>query len=310
MVKKIVVVLLGPTAVGKTEASIRIAKEFSCEIVSVDSRQVYKLMDIGTAKPPLEVREEIPHHLIDIVFPDEVYTAGDFCSDADRAIKGVLERGNLPLLVGGTALYYWLFLRNPMSRLPKANTELRKNLLQLGKDKLYEELSKVDPMSAKKIHPNDLHRIVRALEVYYITGKPLSYLHCYSKESSGAEYDALWIGLNRDRGELYERINKRVEEMISKGLIDEVKKLLELGYSPDLPAMRGHGYRELCDYFSGKYTLEEAIDNIKKDTRHYAKRQLTWFRKWKDIKWFHPDNIGNILATIGRWLDAKLKQVR
>lgn len=308
MVKKIVIVLLGPTAVGKTEASIRIAQSFNCEIVSVDSKQIYKLMDIGTAKPSLEIREKIPHHLIDIVFPNEVYTAGDFCFDADRVIKDILERGKIPLLVGGTALYYWLFFRNPIARLPKANKELRKNLLQFGKDRLYEELVKVDPISAKRIHPNDLHRILRALEVYYITNKPLSYWHYHGREGN-SEYEVLWIGLNRDRNELYDRINKRVDEMILQGLIEEVRRLLELGYSPELPAMRGHGYRELCDYFDGKCSLREAIDNIKRDTRHYAKRQMTWFRKWKDIEWFHPDNIENILVTIGRWLDAKLKQI-
>ncbi|MCS7233845.1 MAG: tRNA (adenosine(37)-N6)-dimethylallyltransferase MiaA [Synergistetes bacterium] len=305
MVKKIVIVLLGPTAVGKTETSIEIAKRFNCEIVSVDSKQIYKLMDIGTAKPPLEIRNKIPHYLIDIVFPNEVYTAGDFCIDASKIINGILERGKIPLMVGGSALYYWLFLRNPISYLPKADENLRKSLTQLGKDRLYEELSKVDPISAKRIHSNDLHRMVRALEVYYITGKPLSYWHsCKRKDKN--DYKILWIGLNRERSELYDRIDKRVEKMISQGLVEEVKSLLEAGYSPDLPAMKGHGYREICDYFRGKYSLKEAINAIKKDTRHYAKRQMTWFGKWKDVEWFHPDNLKEILERVERWLNTSL----
>ncbi len=305
MDKKIVLILLGPTAVGKTEISLKIAKEFPCEIVSVDSRQIYKLMDIGTAKVPPEIRKEIPHHLIDIVFPDEVYTAGDFCSDAKNIVENILSRNKIPFLVGGTALYYWLFLRNPLSPLPKGDRTLRSELLTKNRFTLYEELLKVDPISASKIHPNDLYRIVRALEVYKLTGKPMSFWH---KESELKEsYETLWLGLFRDRGELYERINKRVDDMISQGLVDEVKKLLDMGYSPELPAMRGHGYRELCDYFQGKISLEEAIDAIKRDTRHYAKRQMTWFKKWKDVEWFHPGEVSKILDRIKRWLYASLE---
>ncbi|MDK2871902.1 MAG: tRNA dimethylallyltransferase [bacterium] len=309
MVRKIIIVILGPTAVGKTDISISIAEKFECEIISVDSKQIYKLMDIGTAKPPREVRERIPHHLIDIVFPDEIYTVGDFCVDAAKLVESISVRGKVPLMVGGTALYYWLFLRNPISNLPKADHELREELIKLGKKKLYDKLLEVDPISANRIHPNDLQRIVRALEVFYLTGKPLSYWLTFEAEKSD-KYEVLWLGLNRDRNELYERINRRVDEMISKGLVEEVRGLLDMGYSPDLPALRGHGYREICDYFKGKCSLERAIDEIKKDTRNYAKRQLTWFRKWKDVEWFHPDESDKVVTRVGRWLDARFKQIR
>lgn len=307
MDKKVILILLGPTAVGKTEISLEIAKEFNCEIVSVDSRQIYKLMDIGTAKPSPEIRKEIPHHLIDIVFPDEVFTAGDFCFEAEKIIEDISNRGRIPFLVGGTALYYWLFLRNPMANLPRADKQLREELLKTDKARLYEELLNIDPESARRIHPNDLYRIVRAIEVFRLTGKPISFW--YSKQQSKSEkyYDILWIGLIRDRVELYDRINRRVNEMISKGLIDEVKALLDMGYSPELPAMKGHGYRELCEYFLGKISLDKAVEAIKRDTRHYAKRQITWFKKWIDIEWFHPDKVREIKDRIERWLNEKLK---
>ncbi|MCD6363291.1 MAG: tRNA (adenosine(37)-N6)-dimethylallyltransferase MiaA [Synergistetes bacterium] len=310
MDEKIVLVLLGPTAVGKTEASFEIAQKFNCEIISVDSRQIYKLMDIGTAKPSLEERKKVPHHLIDIVYPDEVYTAGDFCSDAHRIIDEISERGKLPLMVGGSALYYWLFFRKPMSPLPRGSPSLRESLLRRGRETLYKELRKVDPESAKKIHPNDLYRIVRALEVYHLTGRPISRWHSEWKGKAPKErYKVLWLGLIRDRDEIYRRIDLRVDDMLSRGLIEEVKRLIEMGYSPDLPSMKGHGYREICDYFLGKLTLEEAINAIKKDTRHYAKRQLTWFRKWKDIEWFHPDGLDKLIRRVERWLDEKFERL-
>ncbi len=311
MDEKVVLVLLGPTAVGKTEASLSIARKFNCEIISVDSRQIYKLMDIGTAKPSIEDRKRIPHHLIDIVYPDEIYTAGDFCSDAERIIDDILKRGKIPFMVGGSALYYWLFFRNPISPLPRGNPALRKKLLSRGKDILYRELSEVDPVSAKKIHPNDLYRIIRALEVYYLTGKPMSLWHLERKgKVREKRYKVLWLGLMREREEIYRRIDLRVDRMISEGLVGEVKKLLEMGYSPDLPSMKGHGYREICDYFSGKLSLEEAIYAIKRDTRHYAKRQLTWFRKWGDIEWFHPDELDRLMIRVEEWIDEAVRGLR
>ncbi|SFJ50450.1 tRNA dimethylallyltransferase [Thermoflavimicrobium dichotomicum] len=279
-------VIVGPTAVGKTALSLKLAKEFSGEIISGDSMQVYRQMDIGTAKATVEERKEVPHHMIDLIDPDTSFSVQEFQQLAQKSILEVYLRGHLPMLVGGTGLYVESITHGyHMPRVPE-NREYRAKLAALaekeGNEALHRRLQEVDPETASRLHPNDRRRIIRALEVYNETGKRFSEL----KKKEPSPYRLLWIGLTMPRPLLYQRINERVDQMMAKGLVDEVRKLKEKGYHRGLTSMQAIGYKEIISYLDGEMTLEEAVDLIKKGTRKFAKRQLSWFRRIPEIHWF------------------------
>jgi tRNA dimethylallyltransferase len=284
---KPLIVILGPTAVGKSSLAIPLAQRWNTEIVSVDALQVYKYMDIGTAKPSLLEQSLVPHHMIDIVYPDEDYNAGRYEKEAGQVIDLILRARKIPLLAGGCGLYLKALLHG-LFQGPQIDPDLRKQLRQESAQKgdrfLYETVNRIDPQAAQRIHPNDRGRLIRAIEVYLQTGIPIS---AYQKEHSFQQlrYRAKIIGLTRIRNDLYSRIEKRVDEMIEKGLVEEVRKLLESGYSQNSTALQGLGYRQIASCLQGKYSLEEAIRILKRETRHYAKRQFTWFRKLDKVHW-------------------------
>ncbi|ADL07945.1 tRNA (adenosine(37)-N6)-dimethylallyltransferase MiaA [Thermosediminibacter oceani] len=312
MVKKLLLAIVGPTAVGKTEIAIEVALRLNGEIISADSMQIYRYMDIGTAKPTLSERKGVPHHMIDIVDPDKEFSVADFQSMAKDCIADIHARGKLPILSGGTGLYVNAVCYNyafcDFEKDEELRLQLKSEAEKYGNEFLYEKLKQVDPKAAEKIHPNNLRRIIRALEVYIKTGVPFSYSEELTKQQE-SPYDLLIFGLTRPREELYERINKRVLLMIEKGFVDEVKRLLEMGYSEDLNPMQGLGYRQIIDYLQGRITLEEAIYLISRDTRRYAKRQYTWFRKDKNIIWLDVSREGErkIIENIVKSVEGKLK---
>ena len=300
-----VVVIVGPTASGKTDLAVRLAEGCAGEIVNADSMQVYRGMDIGTAKPSPELRQRVPHHLIDIVEPDVNFSASDFRREAARAIADIVERGRRAFVVGGTGLYIRALLQGLVDSPSGAETvrrELEETAERFGNEALLEELARVDPVIAAWLHPNDRLRIVRALEVYRLTGRPISQQrseHGFADEY----YRALKIGLTVERRELYERIDRRVERMIAEGLVEEVRALLGRGFSPGAKALRSIGYRQVCGYLAGEYGLDEAVRLTKRDTRHYAKRQLTWFNKESEIKWVeYSDNFASIYKYVMEFL--------
>ncbi|MCK5075029.1 MAG: tRNA (adenosine(37)-N6)-dimethylallyltransferase MiaA, partial [Calditrichia bacterium] len=277
-------VITGPTGSGKTSVALAVAEKFPIEIISVDSRQVYRFMNIGTAKPDEKELNRVPHHLIDIRNPDEDFNAGQFVDEVNILVPQILERGAIPLLVGGTAMYIWALeegLFNAGETPQKIKDFLNKQFEENGLEALYQQLSKVDKETASKLHPNDKQRILRALEIYESTGKPLSY---WKKETQKSfPYSLQKYIITPDRKLLYEKINKRVDVMIESGLEDEVKNLLNMGYSQKNNALRSVGYQEVIDCFEKECDRETMIEEIKKNTRRYAKRQLTWFRKYKGI---------------------------
>ena len=284
--KKPVVVILGPTAVGKSSLALALAERWEIEIVSVDAMQIYKYMDIGTAKPSLSERSLIPHHMIDIVYPDEDYNAGRYEWEACQAIHKIHCSGKIPLLVGGCGLYLKAVLYGFFQG-PGVDLQLRNQLkeeMKKGEHYLYEKLKVIDPPSAGKLHPHDHQRVIRALEVYLQTGTPLS---AYQKEHSFQKerYQTKIFGLTRNREDLYRRIENRIDKMIETGLIEEVEKLLEMNYSENSTALQGLGYKQIIGALKGKYSLSEAVYLLKRDTRHYAKRQFTWFRKVENVHW-------------------------
>ncbi len=285
-----VIVLVGPTAIGKTELSLSIAETFSCEIVSLDSMQVYRYMDIGTAKVSREERAGIPHHLLDMVDPDEEYNAGRYVDDALAAINTIHQKGKIPLLTGGTGLYLRA-LTEGLFEMGGSHPEIRHRLQQKlqaeGISKLHEELSLVDRDGADKIHANDTHRILRALEVFCGTGKSWSnhILDQAKQRAAGRFTNILQLGLTCDRKTLYRRINDRSSQMLRQGLREEVEVLLAKGYAPTLKPMQAIGYRHMLDHILNAVPLTETEDLLARDTRRYAKRQHTWFRKM-EIEWF------------------------
>jgi tRNA dimethylallyltransferase len=287
-------VIFGPTAVGKTKLSIEIANELNGEIVSADSMQVYRGMDIGTAKPTLEERRRIPHHLIDIRNPNEEWTVSDFVIECEQRINELENKGKIPLIVGGTGLYLWALLEGFSFPITPADKELRARLENEPTSTLYARLSTIDPKAAAKIHENDKKRIIRALEVYELTGKPISELQKKKLGDSphlsvGNNNHPTLIGLTLPRDELYSRINQRVDRMIEKGLAEEVEGLLAKGYSRELFSFQALGYKEVAQHLDGKWTKEQMIEELKKRTRNFARRQMTWFRRFHAVKWFHPD---------------------
>lgn len=287
-----IIVIVGPTAVGKTAYSIELAKELNGEIISGDSMQIYKNLDIGTAKATPEEMNGIPHYLIDIKEMDETYSVSDFQKEASIKIKEIIEKGKVPIIAGGTGLYVESLLY-PVSHGDdsKPNYKLRDELEQFAKENgnnaLWLRLEEIDPKAASKIHENNIRRIIRALEVYNETGKLFSSLQDEKKKKDSV-YDAYIIGLNTERELLYERINMRVDLMKDEGLIEEAKMLWErLGPEPEAQSTRGIGYQELFPYFNENIALDDAIESIKKNSRRYAKRQLTWFRnRLENVNWY------------------------
>jgi tRNA dimethylallyltransferase len=281
-----VLALVGPTASGKTPLGVLLADRLKGEIVSADSRQVYKYLDIGTAKPTREQRNQIRHHFIDILEPTEEYSAGQYGREALRTIKRILQRGRLPILVGGSGLYVRAVIDGLFEgpgKDPEIRFMLEERLKNEGAASLLEQLKNVDPESARTIPPSKPRRILRALEVYFITGKPLSRFHAEQQRQSEVEF--IQFGLDWDRKELYERIERRVDRMMEEGFLDEVRNLRKMGLNPSLNALNSVGYKELFDYLDGKLRLDEAVGLIKRNTRRFAKRQLTWFRPDTRIRW-------------------------
>jgi len=275
-------VVLGPTAVGKTDVVHQVARELGGEIISADSRAIYEGMDIGTATPAEDYRDEVHYHLINFIHPRERYSAADFRRDVEEKVKEISGRDRKPIVVGGSRLYI-IALTQGIFDGPEADSELRERLRALPNDELQERLRKVDPKTADKVHVNDTKRLVRALEVYELSGKPISQL---KKEAEPLPVDFLKIGLDRPREELYDRANSRVEQMMKEGLLDEVQQLLDEGFGPDWGAWETIGYKELALYLKGEYDREEAIEEIKKNTRHLAKYQQNWMEKVEGITTF------------------------
>lgn len=284
------IALVGPTAVGKTEISHELVEKFPFEIVSCDSMQVYRGMDVGTAKPLPEEVEEYHYHMIDVVAPDYRYSAGEYALDAGKVIDGIVNRGKIPLVVGGSGLYLDALIYG-ISSMPKADLIFRKKLNREADEKgsgfLHELLKEIDSASAERIHSNDLKRIIRALEVYHLTGEPMSEIQ--KIKSKVREYRCLIIGVARERAELYKRVEMRVDKMFDKGLVEEVQTLIDQGYNSELSSSQALGYKEVADHLNGKFSLEEAKEKVKKNTRNFAKRQMTYFKKNKETKWFKLD---------------------
>ncbi|MHC1578185.1 MAG: tRNA (adenosine(37)-N6)-dimethylallyltransferase MiaA [Dehalococcoidia bacterium] len=281
------IAIVGPTAVGKSELALQLAQYFSLEIISADSRQVYRYMDIGTSKPTLGERASVPHHVIDVVEPDEDFSLAMYHQLAIGALETIQQKGKLPLLVGGSGLYVWSLVEGwKIPEVPpdqKLRRRLEARAEQGDSQGLYRELQDVDPVAAAKINPANIRRIVRALEIYYVTGKAPSQL----QRKVLPAFSTLVIGLTRDRSELYGRIDRRVDRMIQRGLLEEVEDLVKKGYSPSLPSMSGIGYKQIGQFLRGEMTLPQAIDRIKYETHRLARHQYAWFRlSDSKIRWF------------------------
>ncbi len=286
-----IVCIVGPTASGKTKLGIELCKALNGEVVSADSMQIYKDMDIGTAKPSMEERNGVPHHLFDIVEADEAYSVSRFVEDADKAIADIASRGKLPVVVGGTGLYIDALIRG--GGFAEYDEEYRKELMAKEPEELFEMLRAVDPKSAERLHIKDIKRICRALEIYHLSGKTIGE-HNEMTQQCPPRYDAKIIGLTCEyRQILYDRIEKRVDEMLRMGLLEETKCLLDKGVPEAATSMQAIGYKEIIPALQGKVSLDEAVSLLKQSTRRLAKRQLTWFRRDNRIKWFYLDNPKN-----------------
>ncbi|MDQ2087009.1 tRNA (adenosine(37)-N6)-dimethylallyltransferase MiaA [Herbivorax sp. ANBcel31] len=289
-----VIVVVGPTASGKTKASIGLAKEIQGEIVSADSMQVYKYMDIGTAKPSNEEMDGIKHHLINEITPDTEFSVAKYQQLAYKYIDEILKKDKVPIVCGGTGLYINSLIYNIEFADTVCDWELRRKLekeaKEYGNEYIYNKLKAIDPKATEKIHKNNVKRVIRAIEVYSCTNKPIS-LHQEESLKNPPKYNYIVIGLTKERKRLYEDIEKRVDIMIKEGLVEEVKNLIEMGYDKDTIAMQGLGYKEIMSYIKGELSKEESLYILKRDTRRYAKRQITWFKKLKDICWINVDEI-------------------
>lgn len=290
--KKPLLILTGPTAVGKTQASIQLAKQLNGEIISADSMQVYKGMDIGTAKITLEEMSGVPHHLIDILCPDEEFNVVKFKTAACEAMEDIYKRNKLPIIVGGTGFYIQAVLKDIHFEENNNSDDYRQELENIAKTKgaeyIHHMLMQVDENSAKSIHANNVKKVIRALEYFQQTGKKISE-HNEIERQKESPYEYLYFVLNHIREVLYERIDKRVDMMMEQGLLEEVKYLYAKGYSRNLVSMQGLGYKEIIAYLEGECSLEEAVYILKRDTRHFAKRQITWFKREKDIIWINKN---------------------
>ena len=289
MLEKIIAVV-GPTASGKTALAIEIAKKFNGEVVSCDSMQIYKHMDIGTAKPTIEEQQQVKHHMIDIVEPYENYSVAEFTKRARECIDDVIARGKVPIVAGGTGLYFDSIVENivfpDIPNDPKFCEEMIEMADLCGNQAVHDLLAKKDPQAAAKIHPNNLRRVIRALEICHVTGRTFTAVNADSKREP--IYDTLIFGLDIEREFLYDRINQRVEQMLAEGLLEEVQGLKDMGIDRDTTAMQAIGYKEFLEFLDGKATFYEAVDKIKMESRRYAKRQLTWFRRNTGINWVEP----------------------
>lgn len=302
--KPTLIIISGPTGVGKTDAAITVAESMGGEIVSADAMQVYRRMDIGTAKPTQEQQQRVRHHLIDVVDPDETFSAALFKEMAEARIGRLHQRRCPIFVVGGTGLYIKALTRGlfPAEGEDDAiREELKEEVETSGLEALYQRLRMVDPEAAQRIHPNDTYRIIRALEVHQATGQPISQ-HQQSHGFQDMGYRTLCIGLTLDRTILYDRIDKRVDLMLASGFLEEVKGLLDQGYPSTLKSMRSIGYRHVADHLEGRVTWDETVRLFKRDTRHYAKRQLTWFKADPDIEWVEPDQIDEMREKIDSFL--------
>lgn len=295
-----VIVICGATGIGKTSVGIELAETLGGEIISADSMQIYRYMDIGTAKPTPAELTQVPHHMIDIVDPDEDYDAVRFARQARDRVAEIAKRSRIPFIVGGTGLYIKALLHGLFQSKPIA-AEIRNRLKQEaeenGSQALHERLQKLDPDTAGRLHPNDSYRIIRALETIESTGKSISELH----QEHGFEddpFDALKIGLQMDRQKLYARIDQRVDLMTEAGLVDEVKKLLDMGYTPELKSMQSIGYRHVTEFLHKNLPWDECVRTLKRDTRRFAKRQFTWFGADPQIQWFAPDRLKDIAGLV------------
>ncbi len=300
------VAIIGPTAVGKSQAAVQIAKALATEVLAADSRQVYRGMDIGTDKPPLSERDGVPHRLIDLVEPDERFNVGMYRRLALAEIDRLHREDRLPLVVGGTGLYVRALVRGLWEG-PTADWALRDRLLQEAKVQgmgwLHRELEQIDPDLASRLHPRDTLKIIRGLEVYQLTGRPLSEVH-QRHAFQDRFFAPLMIGLTRDRDSLYRRIDERVDRQLAQGLLAETESLLHRGYEAQLASMKGLGYRHMAGYLSGSYDYAEGVRRFKRDTRHFAKRQLTWFRREPHIDWLHLDEDDKTVRIVQQVLDV------
>ena len=310
MSKEKLVVILGPTATGKSYCGIDLARRFRGEIISGDSMLVYRQMNIGTAKPSEEELHTVPHHLVNILPPDASYSVADFQQQAAKLVHQITLRGNLPILVGGTGLYIKALLEDYRFSSVEENPELRHRLetyaQEQGTAKLFDWLRKEDPAAAARLHPNDVRRVVRALETA-LSGDSVS-----QERQHELKYDAEVFGLSMERCFLYERINLRVDRMIEEGLEEEVRSLLNAGIPTDCLSMKSLGYRQMAEYLRGQCDFATAVDNIKKETRHFAKRQITWYKKMPYIRWFTVNrdvNYKNIVADMADILEKKGKRL-
>lgn len=282
-----VIVIVGPTCSGKSTLALNLAEKISSEIISADSRQLFKYLNIGTAKPSKQQLNQIKHHLVDFLEPNELFNAGMFIEYAEKIINYLIDTNKIPIVAGGSGLYIKSLIDGIINTVD-TNEELRKNLLEkkrkFGNEYLYEELKKVDGISAKKMLPQNWKRVIRALEVYYLSGKPI-WQH-FQEQNQKSDHTYIQFGLEWDRNVLYRRIENRVDWMIQNGLVDEIRLILEKGFSKEINALNTVGYKEIISYLENEISLERAIELIKRNTRRYAKRQLTWFKKDIRIKWF------------------------
>ncbi|MEG1314179.1 MAG: tRNA (adenosine(37)-N6)-dimethylallyltransferase MiaA [Anaerovoracaceae bacterium] len=304
-----IIIIAGPTAVGKTKYAIDTALAFNGEIVSCDSMQLYKYMDIGSAKPTTVEQSLVKHYLVDEIDPTTAFSVAQYQKMAKDAIEEIFSKGKTPVIAGGTGLYLNSLVYDMDFSTPPREDQFRKTLFEeaelFGANYIYEKLEKVDPISAQRLHPNNVKKVIRALEAAE-EGVPLKdFTKCCQMTK---DYDVQLVGLTRNREELYDRINRRVDILIDMGLLDEVKSLLDMGLDENDISMKGIGYKEIIGYFNGLYALEDAIDLVKKNTRHYAKRQLTWFKRYKEMQWFNLSNYNDdqlALEDILKWLRNK-----
>ena len=312
MDRKPLIILAGPTAVGKTSLSIRLAKETGGEIISADSMQVYRHMDIGSAKITKEEMEGVPHYLVDVLEPEEEFNVVRFQQMAKEAAERIWEKGKIPLVVGGTGFYIQALLYDIDFTENDGDESYRRQLEQKASDEegaseLYEMLKRVDPKAAQEIHPRNIKRIIRALEFYHQTGKKISE-HNETQRQRESPYNYAYFVLTDERSRLYERIDRRVDLMMEQGLLDEVRYLKERGVRKDSTAMQGLGYKELYAYLEGEYPLDEAVRIIKRDTRHFAKRQLTWFKRERDVIWADKSVIGQEEENLADYMLGYLRE--
>ena len=306
---KKIIVIAGPTAAGKTKYAIEVAKAVDGEIVSCDSMQLYKYMNIGSAKPTPEERAQVKHYLVDEIDPSEPFSVAKYSKLAKQAINKIFSSGKIPVIEGGTGLYLNSLIYEMDFGQVKQNIELRKTLEEeasiFGPEYIYKKLQEIDPKSAERIHPNNIKKVIRALEGANSGSSIEDFKNCNKRCQ---EYEAILIGITRNRDELYDRINQRVDLMVEQGLFNEVEELLERGLSEDDISMKGIGYKEIITYFDGLCSMDDAIDLIKKNTRHLAKRQMTWFKRYEDMTWFNISNYKNdeeVLKDILKWLKNK-----